>query len=223
MQVNGLFPKTKQIFEDISKLDCIKNYCMIGGTALSIQIGHRLSEDLDFCIWKKSKQDNQEVNWPVIFKELSTLGEVQKNILDLRHCDFYVNGVKITFFCNNIKEPENLQRIPILNHVVVADPVSIGIMKIEVMLYRTIHRDYYDIYSLLQEGVCLDMLISRARKYLRHSFKTREIMSILASGNNFSEDKKFSELMPKYDVSISDIEQFIVEKLKEMQTSHQSS
>ena len=223
MQVNGLFPKTKQIFEDISKLDCIKDYCMIGGTALSIQIGHRLSEDLDFCIWKKSKQDNQEVNWPVIFKELSTLGEVQKNILDLRHCDFYVNGVKITFFCNNIKEPENLQRIPILNHVVVADPVSIGIMKIEVMLYRTIHRDYYDIYSLLQEGVSLDMLISRARKYLRHSFKTREIMSILASGNNFSEDKKFSELMPKYDVSISDIEQFIVEKLKEMQTSHQSS
>jgi len=219
MQVNGLFPKTKQIFEAISKLDCIKDYCMIGGTALSIQIGHRLSEDLDFCIWKKSIQDRPEVNWPVIFNELSTLGEVQKNILDLHHCDFYVNGVKITFFCNNIKEPENLQRIPILNHIVVADLVSIGVMKIEVMQYRTTQRDYYDVYSLLQEGISLDTMISRARKYLRHRLKTREIMSMLASGNNFKEDRKFSELFPKYDVSISDIEQFIIEKIREMQTS----
>jgi len=207
------------VFEDISKLDCIKGYCLVGGTALSIQIGHRLSEDLDFCIWKKSRYDNQEVKWPVIFNELSTIGEVQKNILDLHHCDFYVNGVKITFFCNNIKEPENMQRIPILNHIVVADPVSIGIMKIEVMQYRTTHRDYYDIYSLLQEGIGLDMLISRARKYLRYNLKTREIMSMLASGNNFKEERIFSELLPKYNVSISDIEQFIIERIKEMQTS----
>jgi len=219
MQVKGLFPTTKQVFEDISKLDCIKDYCMIGGTALSIQIDHRLSEDLDFCIWKKSGKDSPEVNWPVIFNELSTLGEVQKNILDLSHCDFYVDGVKITFFCNNIKEPENLQRIPILNHVVVADPVSIGVMKIEVMQYRSTHRDYYDIYSLLQEGISLETIINRARKYLRHNLKTREIMSILANGNNFKEDRKFSELLPKYSVSISDIEQFIVEKIKEIQTS----
>ena len=219
MQANGLFPKTKQIFEAISKLDCVKDYCMIGGTALSLQIGHRLSEDLDFCIWKKFKQDSPEVKWALIFNELSTLGEVQKNILDLHHCDFYIGGVKITFFCNNIKEPENLQRIPILNHIVVADPVSIGVMKIEVMQYRTTHRDYYDIFSLLQEGISLETLISRTRRYLRHNLKTREIMSMLASGNNFKEDRKFSELLPKYDVSISDIEQFIIEKLKEMQIS----
>ena len=115
MQVNGLFPKTQQIFEDISKLDCIKDYCMIGGAALSLQIGHRLSEDLDFCIWKKYRQDSPKVKWHIIFNELSTLGEVQKNILDLCHCDFYLNGVKITFFCNDIKEPENLQRIAISN------------------------------------------------------------------------------------------------------------
>ena len=217
MIINGVFPKTKQIFEEVSKLECIKNYCMIGGTALAMQIGHRLSEDLDFCIWKKSKQDDLEVNWPVIFKELSTLGKVQKNIFDMSHCDFHVDGVKITFFCNNIKEPENLQRIPILNHIVVADPVSIGVMKIEVMQYRATHRDYYDIYSLLHEGISLDTIISRARRYLRYNFKTREIISLLACGNNFKEDMKFSELLPKYNVSINDMERFIIEKIKEIQ------
>jgi predicted nucleotidyltransferase component of viral defense system len=215
--LNGLTPKTKQIFDAISQLDCIKDYCLIGGTALAIQIGHRLSEDLDFCIWKKSKNDRPEVKWPVIFDELSALGKVQKNILDFHHCDFHVDGVKITFFCNHIKEPEKLQRIPVFNNLVVADPVSIGVMKIEVMQYRTTHRDYYDIYSLLQEGICLDILISQARRYMRYNLKTREIISLLVCGNKFKEEKKISELLPKYNVSINDIERFIIEEIRKMQ------
>ena len=214
--MNGLIPKTKQVFEDISRLDCIKDYCLVGGTALAIQIGHRLSEDLDFCIWKKAGKKPPEVRWRFILDELSTLGDVQKNILDLSHCDFYLNGVKITFFCNSAKEPENIQRLLILNHLVVADPVSIGVMKLEVMQYRSTHRDYYDIYSLLREGIDLDIVIKRARKYMRHNLKTREILSLLVCGSNFKEDSRFSELLPKYNVSINDIELFIIEKIKEM-------
>jgi len=214
MMVYGLSPHTESIFEKISGLDCIKDYCMIGGTALAVQIGHRLSEDLDFCIWKKFRRDKVEIHWQTIFKELSSIGNVEKNILAFNHCDFYLNGVKITFFGNDIKEPENLQRISFLNNIVVADPVSIGVMKIETMQYRVVHRDYYDVYSLLQEGVSLDMIISRARKYLRHNLKTREIISMLVC-ENIREDKKFSELLPKYNVSINEIRQFIIEKIKE--------
>ena len=68
--------------------------------------------------------------------------------------------------------------------------------------------------SLLQEGVSIDTLISRARKYLRHNLKTREIISMLVC-ENIREDKKFSELLPKYNVSINEIRQFIIEKIKE--------
>ena len=38
MRVNGLSPQTEAIFEDISKLECIKEYCLIGGTALALQM-----------------------------------------------------------------------------------------------------------------------------------------------------------------------------------------
>jgi len=218
--MNGLSPNSRRVFENISKLNCIQDYCMIGGTALALQIGHRLSEDLDFCIWKKYRTHKPEVDWPFIFKELSTLGEVQKKILDLSHCDFYIDSVKITFFCNNIKEPENLKRIRLLNNIVVADPISIGVMKLEVMQFRRAHRDYYDIYSLLQEGIRLDTLISQAKKYMRHSLKTREMISLLVNCADFTEDKKFSELMPKFCVSINDMNLFIIEKIKEIY--HQS-
>ena len=60
-QMNGWSTNARQIFEDVSKLDCIKDYCLIGGTALAIQIGPRLSEDLDFCVWKKTDYTNQKL------------------------------------------------------------------------------------------------------------------------------------------------------------------
>ena len=39
--MKGLAPHTQQIFEAVSKLDCIKPYLLVGGTALSLQIGTR--------------------------------------------------------------------------------------------------------------------------------------------------------------------------------------
>ena len=62
----------------------------------------------------------------------------------------------------------------------------------------------------------MDTLISRARKYLRHGMKTREILSMLADRANLKDEKSFSQLMPKYDVSINDIKEFIVERIRSL-------
>ena len=216
MIVNGLSPQTEAIFEDVSKLECIKEYCLIGGTALALQIDHRHSEDLDFCVWKKSNPDKTEVQWTTIFKELSSLGEVRKNLLGFDHCDFYLKGTKVTFFVINTKEPENLKRIPFINNIFIADPASIGVLKIDVMQRRASHRDYYDIYALLQSDISLQYLIDGARRYSKYKFKTREIESLLVNGNRFTEDMHFHKLQPKYNVSLKDIEQFMIDKIKEM-------
>ena len=63
--MQGLTESTNRIFDAISKLNCIKDYTLIGGTALSTQIGKRLSEDLDFCKWSTNlKTDKPTVDWP---------------------------------------------------------------------------------------------------------------------------------------------------------------
>ena len=61
--MNGLSKHTEKVFERISKLESIKPYLLVGGTALSLQIGKRLSEDLDFMKWKTGSQDKTEVAW----------------------------------------------------------------------------------------------------------------------------------------------------------------
>ncbi len=47
----SLAPHTGRVFEAISRLECIKPYTLVGGTALSLQIEKRQSEDLDFMKW----------------------------------------------------------------------------------------------------------------------------------------------------------------------------
>ena len=53
----GLTPKTEEVLLSISKLDFIKEFILVGGSALSLQLHARYSEDLDFMRWKKFRID----------------------------------------------------------------------------------------------------------------------------------------------------------------------
>lgn len=148
--MKGLAPHTQQIFEAVSELDSIKSYLLVGGTALTLQINTRQSEDLDFMRWRTSKTEKMEVAWFQIEKELATIGEIQhKDILDINHVEYLVSGVKFSFYacpkCSPVVTPVNF-----LNNLKIADVKSIGAMKMEVMLRRSNFRDYYDIYSILK-------------------------------------------------------------------------
>jgi len=130
--MRGLSKHTEEIFEQISKLECIKNYTLIGGTALALQLGHRLSEDA------------------------------------------------------------------------------------ALMLHRNSHRDYYDIYSILQSGVSLKDIVYGAANYTGHRLKTKNIIAMLVDSEHVGIDKRFQELNPVYDFDLSFLEKKISEKIKEM-------
>ena len=50
--MKGIAEKTCKIIEKVSQMDCLRPYLLVGGTALSIQLGTRESEDLDFMSWR---------------------------------------------------------------------------------------------------------------------------------------------------------------------------
>ena len=97
MNTNGLAPHTGEIIEKISRLDCIKPFVLVGGTALSIQLQTRQSEDLDFQRWKLSKDDTLYIGWPTIQRELAHVGEVQHtDVMGFDQATFIVSGVKLS-------------------------------------------------------------------------------------------------------------------------------
>lgn len=131
--MKGLAPHTSKIFESVSMLDCIKPYLLVGGTALSLQIGTRQSEDLDFMKWRKTKNEKPEVDWYRIEKELGTIGKVQhRNILDIDHVEFVVEEVKLSFYSSPKFSPVTTP-VAWTNNLNLADVKSIGAMKMKVI------------------------------------------------------------------------------------------
>ena len=207
--MKGLAPYTQAIFEAVSNLECIKPYLLVGGTALSLQIGTRQSEDLDFMKWRTSKTENMEVAWFQIEKELASVGEIQhKDILDIDHVEFLVSGVKLSFYACPKYSPVN-NPVNYLNNIRLADVRSIGAMKMEVTLRRSNFRDYYDIFSILKSGVSINDLISLALSYSGHKLKSKNLLAMLTNSNRFTRDVGFDQLQPVYSVTAQEIEEFI--------------
>ncbi len=214
--MKGLAPQTTNIFEKVSQLKCIEQFVLVGGTALSIQIGTRQSEDLDFMRWKSGRNDRLEVDWPRIKKELSTIGNIESvDVLGLDMVEFVVDDVKLSFYAAPRKQPTSLQKIHCKNSLYLADIKSIGGMKMETMLRRSKFRDYYDIYSILRSGVNINDLIDIALEHSGHVLKKRNILAILSDGERFRKDEAFAHLNPIYDVTSADIENYIKELLLE--------
>lgn len=96
--MKGLAPHTMQIFDAASQLECIEPYYLVGGTALSLQLGTRESEDLDFMLWRTSKNEKMEIAWYQIKKELATGTIEHEDLLDIDHAEYTVSGVKLSFY-----------------------------------------------------------------------------------------------------------------------------
>lgn len=201
--------QTEKIFDKISKMETIKPFVLVGGTALALQINHRRSEDLDFMKWRTSKNEKMEVDWFNIEKELTEIGTLtSKNLLDINLVDFVIDNVKLTFFATEKYSPVN-EIIDFHNNIKLADVSSIMAMKMEVLMRRNTFRDYYDIYSLLKNGIDIHKSIDSAIKYSDHKLKTKNLISILTNGDRFKMDRNFDALEPVYDVSSKEIELYI--------------
>lgn len=206
--MNALAPHTTAIFSKATQLECIKPFLLVGGTALSLQLGTRLSEDLDFMRWRTHKAEKMEVPWSAIQKELATIGEVQSmNLLDIDHVEFIVSGVKFSFYACNRPSPVT-NPVDYAGNLRLADIPAIGAMKMEVMLRRSNFRDYYDIYSIVKSGVDLRTLVKMAGDYSQHQLKSKNILAMLTNGKRFCRDANFEQMQPKYEVSAEDIEQY---------------
>ena len=211
----SLAPQTGRLIEAVSCLECIKPFVLVGGTALSIQLKTRQSEDLDFMRWKNGKDDTLDINWPGLQKELETIGQIEDvQVAGFDQVLFVVDGVKISFYAAPRKRIPTMQEIPYLNNIRMADVESISIMKMEAMMRRSKFRDYYDIYSILKNGADIHKLIPLALEHSGHKLKTKGLMAMLTNGELFCKDEGFVQLQPLYDVTAADIESYIKELLR---------
>ena len=78
-------------------------------------------------------------------------------------------------------------------------------MKIYTLCIRSIFRDYYDIYCLLEEGCLLEDAIRYASYLSRHQIKSKVMYSRLLSPQLFKKEEDFQKMSPRFDVSSEEI------------------
>lgn len=171
----------KKITETIS----ISDYYMIGGTALSLQLGLRESYDFDFCV---PKIFNNEL----LLQELKTIGEIEVKQNQKGTCDVILNGVQVSFFYypnNLIKEcviTEEMQKLKM------ASVLDIAVMKLVAIGGRGAKKDFFDLYNIINKSdLTIDELIQGLIK--KYGNKINYVNTIM--GLSYFEDAE-QEILP---------------------------
>jgi len=171
MHLEALKSKQKKIFE---KLSHFSDYYLVGGTALALQLGHRVSEDFDFF-------RNKELDKPFISKVYKVFKGHNIKIL-FRHpeqVNFTIDSVKFNFVKYSYSLIFELKKFKGIN---LAAPQEIALMKAFTLGMRITLKDYLDLYFILKEKIIsLDEIIKGCEKKYKEEFNGRLFLEQLIS------------------------------------------
>ena len=210
--IPGLTPATREVFDRVSELDCIKNLFLCGGTGQSLQMNHRLSEDLDFELLGL-RRDRPALNFREILGEIKRVfPDAKEEILGEDHFLVYINWgkVKLSFYRpeNPVKTMKTGWQYKNLKAPTLQELLG---MKIYAICLRNVFRDYYDIFCLLKAGCDLNEGIRYASHLSRHSIRSKTMYSRLLAPQLFHKDEDFPKMSPRYDVSAEQIRDHITQ------------
>lgn len=155
LQQKAVSPTTFSLLKKLMDVDEFDCFNLAGGTALALQIGHRVSYDLDFFGITELSTDDISL----VIQEQFGVKEIHKtkNIIV-----FDIQGIKVDFVkypYSLIKEPVREQGVRML-HI-----EDISAMKLDAVKGRGKKRDFYDLYALLQKYRLTDLLLLHKKKY----------------------------------------------------------
>lgn len=150
--------RTFSILEELMQLPALKNFALVGGTALSLQYGHRKSVDLD--LFTTEPFDPESI--------INALNSIY-------HDDFLMEGRPARFgifaFINDVKtdlihHPHPLiQPIEEVNGLRMFSIPDIIAMKIQAIIGRGKKKDFWDIAELLKHYPVADFIRFHLEKY----------------------------------------------------------
>jgi predicted nucleotidyltransferase component of viral defense system len=164
IDVTYMPPATAKIFELFAGQKFISNFTLVGGTALALQLRHRMSEDLDFV------QDAEHLNVNLIKRNIAKLFPNYR-IIRQDHSwqiDFIINEVKITFFSSGaVSIPFEVQKFAFAyKNLRICRADAIASLKLAAIAQRNTIRDYYDLYFISKYRISLKEIFVQTKKLI---------------------------------------------------------
>ncbi len=207
-ELRNLLPDTADVLKKLADLKLLQDFTFVGGSALTVYLNHRYSEDIDLFSWKKSL-DTQE-----IIKELekNDFQKIRTLNLSETQADFVIDGVKITFFANNWEELKKREHL--FENLFIAKLDVLAAMKVNTLFLRAKYRDYYDLYVLNKTHYTTEKLFELANEKIPNLNLSLFQKALVFTAD--IEDESIEHLKPKYKVGLKQIEEYFVKQIKLM-------
>lgn len=211
MHLECLPDSTRAALERVQAVPAISKYILIGGTALALQVGHRISEDLDF-VTLSGQIDRDEIKSiiddvsggavPKLVTPMAAREDMENAGLDIddSHQDWLVDGVKITFFATDkvaqraVYEQTKTHR---LGNVQILDEAGIFRLKSMVIMDRRTSRDLFDLWFFIDKrGRSVEDVLS-AMDDRKHHRNLDDILQMLAPTSIPLRDPGFATSLPE--------------------------
>jgi hypothetical protein len=178
-----------------------KNFGLVGGTAVALQIGHRRS--IDFDLFSPSKFGNQSLLNQIL--DFKAPNEIIVN--KLGELTLTLNGVKFTFFRfpYNIVYSENLAGI-----IKMPSLLTLAAMKAFAIGQRSKWKDYVDMYFILKVYYSVGEISAAGKKEFGDQFNEKLFRSQLAYFDDISYAEPV-EFLPGFEIKDSVIKKALVE------------
>lgn len=154
---NTISEDMRFVLNEFFKNEIAQKFYLAGGTALSLQLGHRQSIDLDFF----SETEDIPTIRQVLIQSLDFL-ETQITDTSWGNLVLLANGVRVGFYGYGYALIN-----PLVEHgkIQLASVEDIALMKMDALLSRASRKDFYDLYFICK-NISLNQLFSKVhRKY----------------------------------------------------------
>ncbi len=162
-------------------MPALQQFSLVGGTALALKFGHRISVDLD--LFSHLPFDNNEI----IAELESEFGDVFS--LQLNREKFgvfcYINSIKVDI----IKHPFALiKNLELLEGIRIYHTADIAAMKVNAILGRGKKKDFWDIFELLHHYSLTDII-----QFYYNKFPNQQLMIGIPHALTYFDDAEESE------------------------------
>jgi predicted nucleotidyltransferase component of viral defense system len=204
LQTNSVRDSLWNLLKELQKSEVFDNYFLVGGTALSLQLGHRISDDIDLFTKNYIKKD--EI---LDFLNINYNGQFQ--ILNMQNIIFQVviKEIKVDFVKYNY---ELIEDVNIEEGIKYLGKKDISAMKLMAIANRGDQaKDFIDIYYLLKE-----ISLNNMFKYYKQKYKQNDISPIKRSLVYFDDvtESNWNSVRLLHDqLSINNIKEKIVSEM----------
>jgi len=148
-----------------------RSFYLVGGTAISLHIGHR--ESIDFDLFTISK-----LNKTTIKNKLENIPFRKKIIFeDIDQIHLNINDVKVTFF----QYPYKIEHSEVFNKILtLPDLLSLSAMKAYALGRRTKWKDYVDLFFIIKNFYSVKEISDKAKQIFDYHFSEKLFIQQLA-------------------------------------------